>query len=401
MMSMNPTPWHKKLKYSTIGALVAASVALSPVAYALMAVVNPADLAAMTAAMQKIETEIRQKFEKELQERLAKEANKITGDLQGKLNNAISGEVNKITNGQIGKLMQNAGINLSNIDGAPGKVNTTKIGQQVKSLAGIDNIAGQVAAQTQIMLQNQLNDRLNVTSMLDEKPASGDCVSPSAKGDKCTILTRLREMDAMALNDLQRQNIAALGLQVAMKGPWATNVLANAYKSAGTSIKGAPDIQLLISFLTPSHSIPLGYERNENSTLNLSKAMWLSNVMIGAKNDVQFLTSTLSNRDEKQQLDAMSKIAKTQLARSAMMNMNNESTQAAMNAQFRACVVRPDAQDRIGATQEQQLVHLQSLQRCTNMILLQSRQQSMEELRIQGAILSTLLDLYAVQQPAK
>lgn len=334
----------------------------------------------------------------ELMKKLAEEANKLTSGLQNKLNNAISGELNKITNGQIGKLMQNAGINLSNIDGAPGKVNTTKIDQQVKSLAGIDNIAGQVAAQTQIMLQNQLNDRLNVTSMLDEKPASGSCTT--AQGDKCTILTRLREMDAVALNDLQRQNIAAVGLQISSGGGnWANNLLQNVYLKAGTAMQN-PDSPKLVQFLTPSHSIPLGFERS-NDAANLDKSMWLANAIIGSKNDVQFLTSSLSNKDEKQQVDAMSKVAKIQLARSAIMNVHNQSLHNSLNGQFRACVVRPDAQDRIGATQEQQLVHIQSLLRCTNMILLQTRQQELESQRLSGAILLTLLDLYAVQQPSK
>ena len=234
--------------------------------------------------------------------------------------------------------------------------------------------------------------------MLDEKPASGSCTT--AQGDKCTILTRLREMDAVALNDLQRQNIAAVGLQISSGGGnWANNLLQNVYLKAGTAIQN-PDSPKLVQFLTPSHSIPLGFER-ANDAANLDKSMWLANAIIGSKNDVQFLTSSLSNKDEKQQVDAMSKVAKIQLARSAIMNVHNQSLHNSLNAQFRACVVRPDAQDRIGATQEQQLVHIQSLLRCTNMILLQTRQQELESQRLSGAILLTLLDLYAVQQPSK
>lgn len=338
------------------------------------------------------------KAQQQLMQKIADEANKLTSGMQNKLNNAISGELNKITNGQVGKLMQNAGISLSTIDGTPGKVNTQQVKQQVQSLIGIDNVPGQIAAQTQIMLQNQMSDRLNVTSMLDEKPASGSCTT--AQGDKCTILTRLREMDAVALNDLQRQNIAAIGLQISTGGgTWTTNLLQNVYSNAGTNMKD-PDTVKLVQFLTPSHSIPLGYEPAKGAA-DLTKSMWVANTIIGSKNDVQFLTAGLSNRDEKQQVDAVSKVAKIQIARSAIMNVHNPALQTSLNAQFRACVVRPDAQDRIGATQEQQLVHIQSLMRCNNMILLQTRQQELETQRLLGTMLLTLLDLYAVQQPSK
>ena len=105
--------------------------------------------------------------------------------------------------------------------------------------------------------------------------------------------------------------------------------------------------------------------------------------------------------DSASQMDAMSKIAKVQLARGAIMNVHNEDLHNSLNSQFRACVVRPDAQDRVGATQEQQLVHIQSLMRCNNMILLQMRQQELESQRLYGAMLLTLIDLYAVQEPGK
>ena len=241
------------------------------------------------------------KAQQQLMQKIADEANKLTSGMQNKLNNAISGELNKITNGQVGKLMQNAGISLSTIDGTPGKVNTQQVKQQVQSLIGIDNVPGQIAAQTQIMLQNHMSDRLNVTSMLDEKPASGSCTT--AQGDKCTILTRLREMDAVALNDLQRQNIAAIGLQISTGGgTWTTNLLQNVYSNAGTNMKD-PDTVKLVQFLTPSHSIPLGYEPAKGAA-DLTKSMWVANTIIGSKNDVQFLTAGLSNRDEKQQVDS-------------------------------------------------------------------------------------------------
>lgn len=400
MTKMNQASWPTRIKRSITGSMLALTVIAAPSPAFALTVFDPTNFSlqkAIDAAQQALMKQLAE-VQNKLMQKLHDEANKLTNGMQDKLNNAISGEVNKITNGQVGKLMQNAGINLSNIDGTPGKVDTKKIDQQVKSLAGIDNIAGQVAAQTQIMLQNQMSDRLNVTSMLDEKPASGSCTT--AQGDKCTILTRLREMDAVALDNLQRQNIAAIGLQISTGGgTWTSNLLQNVYSNAGTNMK-KPDVIKLVQFLTPSHSIPLGYERAKDAA-DLTKSMWIANTIIGSKNDVQFLTAGLSNRDEKQQVDAVSKVAKIQIARSAIMNVHNPALQTSLNAQFRACVVRPDAQDRIGATQEQQLVHIQSLMRCNNMILLQTRQQELETQRLLGTMLLTLLDLYAVQQPSK
>ena len=128
--------------------------------------------------------------------------------------------------------------------------------------------------------------------------------------------------------------------------------------------------------------------------------MWLSQVMVGAKNDVQFLSDmAITAANTSGQLDAMAKLAKVQLARSAIMNVHNENLHNSLNSQFRACVVRPDVQDRVGATQEQQLVHIQSLLRCGNMIQLQQRQQELETQRLLGTMLLTLIDLYAVQEP--
>ena len=392
---MKQTPWHNKWKYSIISSTLALGIAIAPSSAFALTVFDPTNFslqkvidAAQQALMKKIAD-----AQNQLMQKLHDEANKVTSGMQNKLNNAVSGEVNKITNGQVGKLMQNAGINLSNIDGTPGKVDTQKVDQQVKSLAGLSNVADQVAAQTQIMLQNQMSDRLNVASMLDEKPASGTCTT--AQGDKCTILTRLREMDAVALNSLQTTNILAVGEYVKQGNKFNGNVISNFYSVAGTN-KSSPDHLALFKALTPSPSIPLGYERSSDAA-DLNKSRWLSHVLVGQKNDVNLLLDAISLGQETQQVDALSKLAKMQIARSAIMNVHNPDLHNALNGQFRACVVRPDAQDRIGATQEQQLVHIQSLLRCTNMILLQSRQQELESQRLQGTMLLTLLDLYAVQ----
>ncbi len=395
MTKMNQASWPTRIKRSITGSMLALTVIAAPSPAFALTVFDPTNFSlqkAIDAAQQALMKQLAE-VQNKLMQKLHDEANKLTNGMQDKLNNAISGEVNKITNGQVGKLMQNAGINLSTIDGTPGKVDTKKIDQQVKSLAGIDNIAGQVAAQTQIMLQNQMSDRLNVTSMLDEKPASGSCTT--AQGDKCTILTRLREMDAVALNSLQTTNVLSVGEYVRQGNKFNGNIISNFYEIAGTT-KSNPNATALFKALTPSPSIPLGYERSADAA-DLNKSRWLSHVLVGQKNDVNLLLNAVALGEETQQVDALSKLAKMQIARAAIMNVHNPDLHNALNGQFRACVVRPDAQDRIGATQEQQLVHIQSLLRCNNLIQLQSRQQELESQRLLGTMLLTLLDLYAAQ----
>ena len=105
------------------------------------------------------------------------------------------------------------------------------------------------------------------------------------------------------------------------------------------------------------------------------------------------------NQDLAPQLDAMSRLAKVQLAKTAIMNVHNDQLHDAMNNQFKACVGRPDAQDTVGGTSEQHLVQIQALLRCNNLIAMQSQQRELESQRLQGAILLTLLDIYAVQAP--
>lgn len=394
----------RKINNMAVGGALAVAVLCAPFAWAglldsgtymsgvtMQNVIAKAEALAIRELQKQID-----KAQQDLQNKLYEKANTIAGDLQGKLNNSVGNKLGSITNGAVGKLLGNAGISLNNVagPGIAGHVDPAKTDQQIKDLLKSKNPLDAITAQTELMLSNQLHDRLNVTSMLDEKPASGTC--RTAPGDKCTILTALREQDAVAMEDLQRVNIAAVGFQVDRQGTWDTAVLQKVYSITGKESRN------VLAFLTPSHSIPLGFDRNANSASNLEKSMWLSQVMVGAKNDAQFLSATVvSAETTAAQLDAMAKIAKVQLARSAIMNVHNENLHNSLNSQFRACVVRPDAQDRVGATQEQQLVHIQSLLRCGNMIQLQQRQQDLETQRLLGTILLTLLDLYAVQEPGK
>lgn len=393
----------RKLSNMAVGGVLATTVLLLPFAWAGLldsatymtgVGLQKAELIAQQTLAKSID-----QAQQELQNKLAEKANTLAAGLQSKITSAVSDKLGAITNGAVGKLMSNAGVTMANVagPGVPGHVDPATTQKQMAELATIKNPVDAIAAQTKFQLENQLHDRLNVTSMLDEKPGAGTC--KSAPGDKCTILIALREQDAIAMEDLQSVSLAAVGFQLSRGSSFEKAILDEVYVQAGTTTK-EPDTSKVVTFLTPSHSIPLGFERNPKTAADLRKSMWLSQVMVGAKNDVQFLSDmAVSASDTAGQLDAMAKLAKVQLARSAIMNVHNENLHNSLNSQFRACVVRPDAQDRIGATQEQQLVHIQSLLRCGNMIHLQQRQQDMETQRLLGTMLLTLLDLYAVQEP--
>lgn len=391
----------RKLNHMMVGGAIAMAVLVAPVAWAALldvfnykvgVAIQKAELLAQQALMKAID-----QAQQKLQQTLYDKANTIATTIQGKLGTAVQDRLGTITGGPVGQVLGNAGLTIGDVTGpnAIGHVDPATTKAQMGAISKAKNPLDAITEQTRITLENQLHDRLNVTSVLDEKPVKGICTTTTKN---CTILTLLREQDAIALTSLQKVNLAAVGYQVTQKGSWDEAVLSKIYSITGT------DTINVLSFLTPSNAIPLGFERNAATAANLEKSMWLSQVMVGAKNDAQFLAKEMQNKsygDSASQMDAMSKIAKVQLARGAIMNVHNEDLHNSLNSQFRACVVRPDAQDRVGATQEQQLVHIQSLMRCNNMILLQMRQQELESQRLYGAMLLTLIDLYAVQEPGK
>lgn len=402
----------RKLNHMIVGGTLAITIVLAPLAWAVLLdsatynigvavqkaelVVQQGLIKAESLAQQAVAKAI-DAAQQQLQTALSEKANALAAGIKDKLTSAVQDKMGAITGGAVGKLLTNAGVPIGTVAGpnVAGHVDPAVTDKQMAEMSAIKNPVDAIALQTKITLQDKLHDRLNVTSMLDEKPAANRCRTTTTN---CTILTMLREYDDVALADLQKANIGAVAYQVEQKGMWSSAVLNQVYMLAGT------DTFNVLAFLTPSHSIPLGFDRNAATAATLDKSMWLSQVMVGGKNDAQFLAKEMQNSkgaDTAAQLDAMAKIAKVQLARGAIMNVHNENLHLSLNAQFRACVVRPDVQDRVGATQEQQLVHIQSLLRCSNMIQLQQRQQEMESQRLLGTMLLTLLDLYAVQEPKK
>lgn len=328
-------------------------------------------------------------------------SNQLDSAISGALSQSTQNTMNKVLGGGLSDTLSRSGTSMSEIDGKPGKVNARDVNEQTTKLKEVKNPVDAITKQTELQLQNQMKDRLNVSSLLDEKPKTGSCQSVS--GDKCTILKLLREKEAMSLQKLHNQSLAALTLYTTVSGNQWHTVLWQTVKKSALMGSGS-EMQKLLNFLTAENSIPLGYDKDLSVTHNLNRARILSDVIAGSKNDVNlfsFKEMEAKGVDNAAQVDAMSKLAKVQLARNAIINVHNEQLHDTLNSQFKACVARPDNQDVVGNSVEQHLVAMQSLQRCTNLALLQMQQRELEAQRLQGAMLLTLLDIYAVQAPKK
>ena len=328
-------------------------------------------------------------------DRTLRELSRLNSDALNMASRAVQNATRDAQSGAVSRALQQNGTSYSNINNTIGHISTDYASQQFDSIKQAKNVLDAVTMQTSITLENQLRDRLNVGSFLDEKPANGQCTTIAA--DKCTVLKLLREKEAVSLQKLHNQAIFSGNLYAEIGSQWQAYLLDNV-KTAGTSK------EQIVGFLTAENSIPLGYDKSQDQTKvhNLSRARLLADVIAGTKNDINILAIDEMrgmNQDLAPQLDAMSRLAKVQLAKTAIMNVHNDQLHDAMNNQFKACVGRPDAQDTVGGTSEQHLVQIQALLRCNNLIAMQSQQRELESQRLQGAILLTLLDIYAVQAP--
>lgn len=394
----------KKLNYTTVTLALGGAILIAPPVMAFSD-------AWLRAQFTQFTTQIFTQFQSQLAgainnqiaqaQKIFQLSNQLDSAISGALSQSTQNTMNKVLGGGLSDTLSRSGTNMSEIDGKPGKVNARDVNEQTSKLKDVKNPVDAITKQTELQLQNQMKDRLNVSSLLDEKPKTGSCQSVS--GDKCTILKLLREKEAMSLQKLHNQSLAALTLYTTVSGNQWHTVLWQTVKQSGLMGSGS-EMQKLLNFLTAENSIPLGYDKDMSVTHNLNRARILSDVIAGSKNDVNlfsFKEMEAKGVDNAAQVDAMSKLAKVQLARNAIINVHNEQLHDTLNSQFKACVARPDNQDVVGNSVEQHLVAMQSLQRCTNLALLQMQQRELEAQRLQGAMLLTLLDIYAVQAPKK
>lgn len=394
----------KKLNYTTVTLALGGAILIAPPVMAFSD-------AWLRAQFTQFTTQVFTQFQSQLAgainnqiaqaQKIFQLSNQLDSAISGALSQSTQNTMNKVLGGGLSDTLSRSGTNMSEIDGKPGKVNARDVNEQTSKLKDVKNPVDAITKQTELQLQNQMKDRLNVSSLLDEKPKTGSCQSVS--GDKCTILKLLREKEAMSLQKLHNQSLAALTLYTTVSGNQWHTVLWQTVKQSGL-MGGGSEMQKLLNFLTAENSIPLGYDKDMSVTHNLNRARILSDVIAGSKNDVNlfsFKEMEAKGVDNAAQVDAMSKLAKVQLARNAIINVHNEQLHDTLNSQFKACVARPDNQDVVGNSVEQHLVAMQSLQRCTNLALLQMQQRELEAQRLQGAMLLTLLDIYAVQAPKK
>lgn len=394
----------KKLNYTTVTLALGGAILIAP---PVMAISDAWLRAQFTQFTTQVFTQFQSQLAGAINNQIAQAqkifqlSNQLDSAISGALSQSTQNTMNKVLGGGLSDTLSRSGTNMSEIDGKPGKVNARDVNEQTSKLKDVKNPVDAITKQTELQLQNQMKDRLNVSSLLDEKPKTGSCQSVS--GDKCTILKLLREKEAMSLQKLHNQSLAALTLYTTVSGNQWHTVLWQTVKQSGLMGSGS-EMQKLLNFLTAENSIPLGYDKDMSVTHNLNRARILSDVIAGSKNDVNlfsFKEMEAKGVDNAAQVDAMSKLAKVQLARNAIINVHNEQLHDTLNSQFKACVARPDNQDVVGNSVEQHLVAMQSLQRCTNLALLQMQQRELEAQRLQGAMLLTLLDIYAVQAPKK
>jgi len=335
---------------------------------------------------------------------IAEFENTINSVITTNANQLMTQTFSVIQANEVGAAIARTGLDLQTLSNrGPGKTPVTTTQNQINSAANNTNIKNPLDAitfQTVTMLQNQAQDRLNVLSFLDSKPSSANCISLPNNPEKCTILISLREKEAIAFNDIYLRSLAPVLSQSQNK---TDELLAQVYKEAGvTNNTGArEETRRVLTYLTMPNST-IGFDRNAASAPDTNRANTIASVITGSKNQLDIMARSVLGQNEnfaQKQLDAFSKIAKVQLARSVMLNAHSDAMHTALNAQFRACVGRPDIVDQVGASEEQHLVNIQALLRCNNLMLLQQRQQEAENQRIQASILLTLLDIYAVQAP--
>lgn len=97
-------------------------------------------------------------------------SNQLNSALAGRLPQATQQTMNKVLGGGLSDTLSCSGTTMAEIDGKPGKVNAREVNEQTTGLKEVDNPVDAITKQTELQLQNQMRDRLNVSSLLDEKP---------------------------------------------------------------------------------------------------------------------------------------------------------------------------------------------------------------------------------------
>lgn len=280
----------------------------------------------------------------------------------------------------------------------PSEVNST-INDAFKNVSTVpDAIKAAVAANQKVRLDEQANLAVYLDSAVGTVPCKG--------GGTCTILKYLQEQVATQVDTLQKDVVdaGAYWLDPANKMAAPSRFNDMIYK-IGFSDKIGKDPQAVSGFLSPAPMVPAGFEPDySKGALTPARAKVLGDALVGLSDfrsymDSNDLRAAPSGRIV--QAKIMTRFARMQLARHAIMQVNHKSVSDAMNVEFKACVIRPNKDDALKAHENQHLVNIQQLLKCTNLSLMHLRRIQMEQSRLLGAMLATQLDQWAFSTSAE
>ena len=311
---------------------------------------------------------------------------------------------NKLTEGAADKLMgelANAGkLKLGANGQAAEGDGLSKPDQIANDLMGLKNsktVPDMLLGIAQKEQKIRLDEQANLAVYLDSAVGNVPCKQGAGR---CTILKYLQEQVAGQVDKLQSDVVDAGAFWIDPKTKMSSPTLfSSAIYNIGFTDKTGKDPKSISSFLSPAPMIPAGFEPDyTKGALTPERAKVLGDALVGLSDFRDYMNAeefrtTPGGRIV--QAKIMTRFARMQLARHAIMQVNHKSVSDAMNVEFKACVIRPNKEDAIGAHPNQHLVNIQQLLKCNNLSLMHMRRIQMEQSRLMGAMLATLLDQWA------
>lgn len=298
-----------------------------------------------------------------------------------------------------GVLSQQPAGTLEKSQSEPGKLLLNGNAKDIATMRGLDNPTAAIVQQTILDLEHRQLDSMNVVSYFDQ-PVSGAFACKTQA--KCTIIMALQESGAAHVDRLQKE-VVDRGQYWLQAKQDKNRAIADAFYDnvweqglpAGTDKTKRASVPEFAKFLSPAPMIPVAFSHDESrGALTVTQGSVLADVLLGVNEMIELsdYSATIDSNAKATQAKIMTRFARSQLARSAMVAVTSRELSDSMNSEFRACVVRPNQTDAIGASVQQHLVNVQYLLRCSNMSLLHMRRIQMEQSRLLATMLATMLD---------
>ncbi len=245
--------------------------------------------------------------------------------------------------------------------------------------------------------QIRLNEQADLSVYLDAAIGTVPC----KLAGKCTILKYLQEQVANQVDTLQKDVVTqgAIWIDPNVRGAAASKFHSQIFLKGFLNDPEGQNPQAISSFLSPAPMVPAGFEPDyTKGALTPERAQILGDTLVGL-NDLSALIERKRSLNTPGSATIQSKIltrfARTQLARHAIMQVNHKSISDAMNVEFKACVIRPTIEDTVNMPTNQHLVNIEQLLKCNNLSLMHVRRLQMEQSRLLATMLATMLDQWA------